>query len=118
MKITQSPYLFIASMDVEPEREELFNEVYDQEHVPSLAMVKGVIGVGRYERVALTMALSGRLQRVDPTQPKYHAVYELEGPEVIQSDAWSLAVEAGRWPGSVRPFTRNRQHLLIKRIEG
>ena len=29
-------YLFIVSMDVEPSKESLFNEVYDEEHVPSL----------------------------------------------------------------------------------
>jgi len=118
MKITSSPYLFIASMDVDPDREMLFNEIYDQEHVPSLAMVKGVLGVGRYERIDLTMALQGRLQQVEQTQPKYHAVYELASPDVVQSDAWSVAVEAGRWPKAVRPFTTNRQHILMKRIGG
>ena len=29
----KAKYLFIASMDVEPEKEALFNEVYDTEHV-------------------------------------------------------------------------------------
>ena len=29
-------YLFIVSMDVSPEKEDLFNEVYDTEHVPYL----------------------------------------------------------------------------------
>ena len=29
-----SNYLFIASMDVDHDREGLFNEVYDKEHVP------------------------------------------------------------------------------------
>jgi hypothetical protein len=32
-------YLFIASMDVDPDKEALFNEVYDTEHVPSLLKV-------------------------------------------------------------------------------
>ena len=36
-------YLFTASMDVDPEKEELFNEVYDTEHVPMLSKVPGVI---------------------------------------------------------------------------
>ena len=29
-------YLFIASMDVDPDKEDLFNEVYDTEHIPNL----------------------------------------------------------------------------------
>ena len=36
-------YLFIVSMDVTKEKEALFNEVYDTEHVPLLLKVPGVI---------------------------------------------------------------------------
>ena len=39
----QTRYLFSAAMDVAPAQERLFNEVYDQEHVPSLLTVPGVI---------------------------------------------------------------------------
>ena len=46
----QSKYLFIASMDVDPEHESLFNEVYDQEHVPILSKVPGVLSVARLKR--------------------------------------------------------------------
>ena len=35
-------YIFIASMDVQPEKEALFNELYDTEHVPLLLKVPGV----------------------------------------------------------------------------
>jgi hypothetical protein len=48
--------------------------------------------------------------------PFYTAIYELESPEVLVSDAWAQAVEAGRWPGEVRPFTSNRRHVLARVI--
>jgi hypothetical protein len=35
----QSKCVFIASMDVAPDKEALFNEVYDTEHVPNLLKV-------------------------------------------------------------------------------
>ena len=38
-------YIFSASMDVSPESESLFNEVYDDEHVPMLLKVPGVVAV-------------------------------------------------------------------------
>ena len=38
-------YVLIASMDVTPEAESLFNEVYDTEHVPNLLQVPGVHSV-------------------------------------------------------------------------
>jgi hypothetical protein len=50
-------------------------------------------------------------------EPKYSAIYELESAEVLVSDAWAKAVDAGRWPTEVRPFTRNRRHVL-KKLDG
>ena len=52
--------------------------------------------------------------RVAEGEPRYTAVYEIESPEVLTSEAWSKAVEAGRWPSEVRPYTRNRRHVLRK----
>ena len=37
--MARSKYLFVASMDVEPSKEALFNEVYNIEHCPELGKV-------------------------------------------------------------------------------
>jgi hypothetical protein len=111
----QAKYLFIASMDVEPEKEALFNEVYDTEHVPELLKVPGVVSVRRAVAVPLTMSIGGEKKTIAAEgEPRYSAYYELESAEVLVSDAWARAVEAGRWPTQVRPFTRNRRHVLRK----
>ena len=39
----KTKYIFTASMDVDPEKEDLFNEVYDTEHIPALLKVEGCI---------------------------------------------------------------------------
>ena len=46
----KSKYLFIASMDVDPEKRDLFNEVYDIEHCPELSKVPGVGPITRFEK--------------------------------------------------------------------
>ena len=108
-------YLFIVSMDVAPEREVLFNEVYDTEHVPNLLKVPGVLSARRLTTEPLTMFIGGeRKTLVAEGEPRYSAVYELESAEVLLSDAWAKAVEQGRWPTEVRPHTRNRRHVLKK----
>ena len=114
----QSKYLFSAAMDVEPEREALFNEVYDKEHVPMLLRVPGVISVARFKtQKEVTLVVGGeRRTVVVENEPTYHALYEIEGPEVLTGDAWANAVDQGRWPGQVRPFTRNRRHVLYRRL--
>jgi hypothetical protein len=113
----QTRYLFTAAMDVEPAKDALFNEVYDTEHVPLLLKVPGVVAVARVKRQELTMVIGGERQTiVIENEPAYNALYELESPEVLTSDAWAKAVDSGRWPGQVRPFTKNRRHVLYRRL--
>jgi len=113
----QTRYLFTAAMDVEPTREALFNEIYDGEHVPLILKVPGVVAAARFKRQELTMVIGGeRKTIVVEHEPLYNALYEIESPEVLTSDAWAKAVDQGRWPGQVRPFTKNRRHVLYERI--
>ncbi len=113
----QTRYLFTAAMDVEPTREALFNEIYDGEHVPLILKVPGVIAAARFKRQELTMVIGGeRKTIVVEHEPLYNALYEIESPEVLTSDAWAKAVDQGRWPGQVRPYTKNRRHVLYRRI--
>jgi hypothetical protein len=110
-------YLFSAAMDVDPSREALFHEVYDREHVPALLEVPGVVAAARFKVRELTLLIGGeRKTIVVEGEPRYNALYEVESPEVLVSDAWARAVERGRWPTEVRPFTRNRRHLLYERL--
>jgi hypothetical protein len=112
---SKARFLFIASMDVDPGKEDLFNEVYDTEHIPNLLKVPGVLSARRYTTEVLTMMIGGARKTIVPEgEPKYSAVYELESAEVLSSEAWARAVEAGRWPGEVRPYTLNRRHRLLK----
>ena len=108
-------YVFSAAMDIEPEREALFNEVYDKEHVPLLLKVPGVISVARFKTEELTVSIGGQRRTiVVENEPKYNSLYEIESPEVLVSDAWAKAVDQGRWPGEVRPHTKNRRHVLYR----
>jgi hypothetical protein len=113
---TESPFLFIASMDVEPERERSFNEIYDSEHIPYLLQVPGVAGVGRYRAVPFHVSIGGTVREVEAQRPRYHALYALAQPDVLVSPQWTEAVDRGRWPSEVRPFTRERRQMLLERI--
>lgn len=110
-------YILIAAMDVDPAKEDLFNEVYDGEHMPSVLSVPGVYSAERFTREPLTVSVGGEIKTIEVEgEPKYSAVYEIAGPEVLVSEEWAAAVEAGRWPEQVRPHTRNRRHVLRKRM--
>ena len=111
-------YLLSANMDVAPEKEDLFNEVYDDEHMPAVLQVPGVLAAARFKTEELTMMLGGeRRTVVVEGEPRYSALYELESPEVMTSREWAEATERGRWPGEVRPYTENRRLVLRRRID-
>lgn len=110
-------YLFIVSMDVTKEKEALFNEVYDTEHVPLLLEVPGVVAVSRMKTEPAAFNMGGERKVLDGGgEPTYVAIYEIESPEVLLSREWAEAVEKGRWPSEVRPFTSNRRHVVRKVI--
>ena len=93
-------YLYTVRMDVNPEREKHFNEWYNNEHIPALLKVPGVIGAYRY--ISLQDA------------PKYIAIYELSNPDVRTSEAWKKAVEMTPKPKDVT--TQNVTRNLYERI--
>jgi len=109
-----SKYLFVASMDVDPDKEELFNEVYDTEHLPNLLKVPGVQSVARMVGEPFSISIGGEEKRVPHDGPRHSALYEIDSPHVLVSREWTKAVEAGRWSREVRPFTHNRRHGLYR----
>jgi hypothetical protein len=82
--------------------------------VPNLLKVPGVHAVTRIEGEPFSIMLGGEEKKMEASGAKHSAVYEIDGPHVLMSPEWAKAVEAGRWPGEVRPFTRNRKHALYR----
>jgi hypothetical protein len=109
-----SNYLFVVNMDVDVDKEALFNEIYDTEHIPNLLKVPGVRGVTRMAGEPFAMSIGGAEKKVAHDGPRYSAIYEIDGPHVLVSQEWANAVEEGRWPSQIRPFTHNRRHALYK----
>jgi hypothetical protein len=97
--------LYLVRMDVAHDHEAVFNEVYNTEHLPSLRGVKGVRRASRYRQPS-------------PTEPRYMAAYEMDGPGVLESAAWKAAGEVGRWNTAIRPHTMNRHRVMYEWVGG
>ena len=109
-----SKYLFVASMDVDPDKEDFFNEIYDNEHVPNLLKVPGVHAATRIKGEPFALSIGVGTKIISHEGARYSAVYEIDGPQVLVSPEWAKAGEAGRWASQVRPYTHNRSHVLYK----
>ncbi len=99
----RAKFIYIVRMDVEPDKEADFNRIYDNEHIPGLLKVPGVISAARYKT-----SVEG--------VPKYLAIYELESPDIPDSEAFKNAANTGEWPDKVRPYTLNRSFVIYKLI--
>jgi len=73
-----------------------------------------VHAVSRMEGEPFAISIGGEEKQVQHDGPRHSALYEIDGPQVLVSPEWAKAVEAGRWPTQVRPFTRNRKHALYR----
>lgn len=109
----ESPYVLVISMDIERGHEDEFNEVYDTEHVAYLLAVPGVRSARRMKGEPFSMFVGGEVKEMPAPRPIYTAIYEIDSPDVLTSDAWKEAVERGRWP-KIRPHTSNRMAAVYK----
>ena len=111
--MTNKPdYLCLVRMDVDPDNEEVFNDLYDNEHIPVLLKVPGVLSATRY--VVSNEGAPGFL--AGPDTPKYLTLYEVEGPDVPGGDAFTAASDSGEFPGKVRPHLTNGSLIIYRRL--
>jgi hypothetical protein len=97
---SQAAALMMIGMNVAPEHDHEFNEWYNSEHVPALGAVPGVVCARRYRG-------TGGTQR-------YVALYHLEAPEVVRSDAWRNAADTP-WTQKLRPHFRDMLRFDCRR---
>jgi len=103
---TPARYCYLVRMDVQHDKDALFNEVYDTEHIPELGRLPGVSRITRY-RTAV------------PHELRYMVIYEIDHPGIPASPGWKSAADKGRWAPEVRPYTLNRaRHRAVYTLVG
>jgi hypothetical protein len=81
--------LLLVMMEIDPEAEEEFNRWFDEEHLP--------------ERLSCPGFLSGRRYRAVEGEPRYLALYELESPAVLESEAYRAMAAPSEWTRRIQP---------------
>ena len=99
-------YIYLVQMDIPNEKEEEFNRIYDTQHVPNIVKVPGVHGCVRYKLESSDVEGAAR----------YAAVYEIDSPDIPETDGWKAESDKGDWPSKIRPHTSNRSHLIFRRL--
>jgi hypothetical protein len=91
--------VILVSMDVDPAREDEFNDWYNTEHIPHFRQVPGVITARRFR------ALRGN--------PAYVALYHVMDTDVYASPEWMAANETP-WILRMRRYQRNRTYFMFR----
>lgn len=84
--------LLVVGLDPQPGYEDEYNDWYNEEHIPWLLPVPGVLRARRFRSIE------------GEREPHYVAIYELSAPEIRHSGAFERAIDT---PWS----TRMRKHL-------
>ena len=93
--------ILIIQMDVDPEMEEEFNRWYEEEHIPMLMQVPGV--------------LSARRCISQGENPKYVTIYEHKNIDVQKSRSYQKALET-EWTKRIRPHLKNFTKRVLFQI--
>lgn len=91
--------LLINAMNVAPEHEAEFNAWYNDEHIPALSAVPGVLSARRF--------------RSREGTHRYVAVYHLATAEVPNTAAWKTAA-ASAWTDRMRPHFQDHLRILTR----
>jgi hypothetical protein len=90
--------LFVAIGDAPPEHEDEFNRWYDEEHLPLLSQVPGVLRARRF------VDLQAR-------KPRYIALYELDNESVTRHPRWQSALRTD-WAMRIGELTAGVEWIL------
>jgi hypothetical protein len=100
-------WIYVVQLSIPAEHDDVFNELYDSDHIPAIMTVPGVKWCRRYK-----MAWSDSEE-----MPTYLAYYAVDNPDVPRSDAWIAAAGSGEWPGRIRPHLTARMHGMFQLLD-
>lgn len=95
--------LLMVSVDIDPDHEDEVNRWYWQEHFP--------------ERMACPGFQWGARFRAVEGEPRYLALYLLDSPDVLQSEAYAQINRQTPWTQEILPHLRNTTRNVYEIIQ-
>jgi hypothetical protein len=91
--------VILVSMNVDPAREDEFNDWYNLEHIPHFNRLAGVITARRFR------AIEG--------EPRYVALYHVANTDIYATPGW-MAANDTPWILRMRRFQRDRTYFMFR----
>jgi hypothetical protein len=91
--------VILVSMNIDPTREDEFNDWYNMEHIPHFNRLSGVVAARRF--------------RATEGNPRYVALYHVENTDIYATPGWTAANETP-WILRMRRFQRDRMYFMFR----
>jgi hypothetical protein len=93
-----APYCMMITFEIAPEDEAEFNEIYDNDHIPTIMKLDGVTEVIRFRDAVPNE--KGLLI--------YSALYFMTKEDLHLTPEWKALSDTGRWMPVIRPKVKSR----------
>ncbi|HEX2827957.1 MAG TPA: hypothetical protein VHP37_16515 [Burkholderiales bacterium] len=93
-----APYCMTITFEISPEDEAEFNDIYDNDHIPTIMKLEGVREVIRFKDA-------------EPNEKGYlvyTAVYFMDRENLHLTPEWKALSDTGRWMPVIRPKVKSR----------
>ena len=97
-KAGAAPYCMMITFEIVPADEAEFNDIYDNDHIPNILRLPGVIEIIRFRDAAPNE--KGFLV--------YSAIYFLATENLHETPEWKALSDLGRWAPVIRPKVKSR----------
>ncbi len=91
-------FWMMVTFEIAPEDESEFNDIYDNDHIPNILKLPGVIEIIRFRDASANE--KGFLV--------YSAIYFLAQENLHQTPGWTTLSDLGRWAPVIRPKIKAR----------
>ncbi len=98
IKKDTAPYCMMITFEIAPEDEAEFNDIYDNDHVPTIMKLPGVVEVLRF-------------RDAEPNERGflvYSAIYFMTEQNLHETPEWKKLSDMGRWMPVIRPKVKSR----------
>jgi hypothetical protein len=97
-EIGAAPYCMMITFEIAPEDEAEFNDIYDNDHIPTIMKLDGVSEVIRFREPGPNA--KGYLV--------YTALYMMATENLHLTPEWTALSDLGRWAPVIRPKVKSR----------
>lgn len=97
-----APYWMMITFEIDPADDAEFNDIYDNDHIPTIMKLPGVLEVIRFRDA----------HKNERGYLVYSALYLMDRENLHETPEWKELSDMGRWMPVIRPKVKSRARRM------